>query len=125
MRNQREVKSTLNIFRRTKNVTLFAQHFGSKGLMPFGKSNPESQRGSGLKPRVARDEERKKDINQPTQMKTIVIALAWSFWVAFQIRAASADEWTTAAPCEDGSLDASFARDEDVGGTRRMRWNFE
>src|SRR2546425_8593196 len=32
-------------------------------------------------------------------MKTIVIVLAWSF--AFQIRAASADEWTTVAPREE------------------------
>ena len=32
-------------------------------------------------------------------MKTIVIALAWS--LAFQIRAASADGWTTAAPREE------------------------
>jgi len=35
------------------------------------------------------------------QMKTIVIALAWSFWVAFQIQGASADGWTTAAPREE------------------------
>jgi len=35
------------------------------------------------------------------QMKTIVIALAWSFWVAFQIQRASADGWTTAAPREE------------------------
>ena len=34
-------------------------------------------------------------------MKTIVIALAWSFWVAFQIQGASADGWTTAAPREE------------------------
>src|SRR2546422_8724097 len=33
------------------------------------------------------------------QMKTIVIALAWS--LAFQIRPASADEWTNAAPREE------------------------
>src|SRR6266576_3349976 len=32
-------------------------------------------------------------------MKTIVIAIAWSF--AFQIRAASADAWTTVAPREE------------------------
>lgn len=37
----------------------------------------------------------------PIQMKTIVIALAWSFWAAFQIHAASADGWTTAAPREE------------------------
>ena len=34
-------------------------------------------------------------------MKTIVIALAWSFWVAFQIKGASADGWTAAAPREE------------------------
>lgn len=34
-------------------------------------------------------------------MKTIVIALVWSFWAAFQIRAASADAWTTATPREE------------------------
>src|SRR6266849_1943115 len=34
-------------------------------------------------------------------MKTIVITLAWSFWAAFQIQAASADGWTTVAPREE------------------------
>src|SRR5438876_3979147 len=34
-------------------------------------------------------------------MKTIVIALAWLFWVALQIQAASADGWTIAAPREE------------------------
>src|SRR5580765_7567461 len=34
-------------------------------------------------------------------MKTMVIALAWSFWAAFQVHAASADEWTPAAPREE------------------------
>ena len=34
-------------------------------------------------------------------MKTIVIALAWLFWVALQIQAASADGWTTIAPREE------------------------
>src|SRR6266568_4855059 len=35
------------------------------------------------------------------QMKTIVVALAWSFGVALQIHASSADEWTSAAPREE------------------------
>src|SRR2546422_7933568 len=35
------------------------------------------------------------------QMKTIIIALALAFWAAFQIHAASADEWTNAAPREE------------------------
>jgi hypothetical protein len=34
-------------------------------------------------------------------MKTIVIALAGSFWAAFQIHAASADGWTTVSPREE------------------------
>src|SRR5688572_15460677 len=34
-------------------------------------------------------------------MKTIVIALACSFWAAFQIRASSAEEWTANAPREE------------------------
>src|SRR2546426_857664 len=34
-------------------------------------------------------------------MKTIVIALAWPFWVAFAIQAASADGWTAVAPREE------------------------
>src|SRR6266852_4663741 len=34
-------------------------------------------------------------------MKTIVIALAWSFRAVFQIHAASADGWTAAAPREE------------------------
>ena len=34
-------------------------------------------------------------------MKAIVIALAWAFWVPFQIRAASGDGWTAAAPREE------------------------
>src|SRR5258708_5129011 len=34
-------------------------------------------------------------------MKTIVIGLAWYFWVALQIQAASADGWTSAAPREE------------------------
>src|SRR5882672_1313698 len=34
-------------------------------------------------------------------MKTIVIALAWSFWAGSQIHGASANEWTTAAPREE------------------------
>lgn len=34
-------------------------------------------------------------------MKTIVVALAWLFCAAFQIQAASAGEWTTAAPREE------------------------
>src|SRR3989449_8794972 len=35
------------------------------------------------------------------QMKTIIIALALAFWAAFQIHAASADEWAAAAPREE------------------------
>ena len=34
-------------------------------------------------------------------MKTIVLALAWSFCVAFHIHAGSADGWTTVAPREE------------------------
>ncbi len=34
-------------------------------------------------------------------MKTIVIAVAWCFWTAFQIHATSAEEWTSAAPREE------------------------
>src|SRR5260370_8076089 len=34
-------------------------------------------------------------------MKTIVITLAWSSWVAFQLQAASADGWTSVAPREE------------------------
>jgi len=34
-------------------------------------------------------------------MKTIVVALAGSFWAAFQIHAASTDGWTTVAPREE------------------------
>ena len=34
-------------------------------------------------------------------MKTIVIALAWCFWAAFQIPAASVDGWTTIAAREE------------------------
>src|SRR5438094_76511 len=34
-------------------------------------------------------------------MKTIVLALAWSFCVAFHIHASSADGWTTVAPREE------------------------
>src|SRR6266536_1746813 len=34
-------------------------------------------------------------------MKTILIALAWPLWAAFQIHASSADGWTTAAPREE------------------------
>lgn len=34
-------------------------------------------------------------------METIFIALAKSFWSAFQIHAVSADEWTNAAPREE------------------------
>ena len=47
-------------------------------------------------------------------MKTIVITLAWSFWVAFQIHAASADGWTTAAPREE--IRPQFQHEE-TGGT--------
>src|SRR5213596_425900 len=39
--------------------------------------------------------------NIPIRLKTIVIAFAWSFGVAFQIHATSADGWTTAAPREE------------------------
>ena len=46
-------------------------------------------------------------------MKTIVIALAWSFWAAFQIHASSADEWTTGAPREE--IRPQFKRTE-AGG---------
>src|SRR5262245_45521205 len=34
-------------------------------------------------------------------MKTIAIALAWSVWAAFQIHAASPDDWTAASPREE------------------------
>src|SRR5262245_58023293 len=37
--------------------------------------------------------------HSPIQMKTLVIALAWSF--AFQIDATAADAWTTVAPREE------------------------
>src|SRR5216684_44690 len=47
-------------------------------------------------------------------MKTIVVALAWSFWVALQIQATSADGWTTVAPREE--IRPQFQRTE-TGGT--------
>ena len=46
-------------------------------------------------------------------MKTIVNALAWSFWVAFPIHAASADGWTTAAPREE--IRPQFQQEETGG----------
>jgi hypothetical protein len=45
------------------------------------------------------------------QMKTIVIALAWSF--VFQIHAASSDEWTAVAPREE--IRPQFQRTETGG----------
>jgi hypothetical protein len=45
------------------------------------------------------------------QMKTIIIVLAWSF--AFQIQAASADGWTSAAPRQE--IRPQF-QDEKSGG---------
>src|SRR2546425_6607297 len=46
-------------------------------------------------------------------MKTIVVALAGPFWVAFQIHAASADGWTTAAPREE--IRPQFQQEETGG----------
>src|SRR5262245_39008855 len=49
--------------------------------------------------------------NRPIPMKTIVIALAWSF--AFQVHAASATEWATVAPREE--IRPEFQRTETGG----------
>src|SRR6266487_668724 len=46
-------------------------------------------------------------------MKTIVIALAWSFWAAFSIHAGSADGWTSAAPREE--IRPQFQQEETGG----------
>src|SRR5260370_1402475 len=47
-------------------------------------------------------------------MKTIVLVLALSFWVAFQLQAAFADGWTSVAPREE--IRPQFQRTE-TGGT--------
>src|SRR5438132_770555 len=60
------------------------------------------------------------------QMKTMVITLALSSWAAFQIHAASADEWTNAAPeypresgaATDGWVEMSGVYKAPPGATR-------